>query len=142
MIFGTSRPCIIYGSDTIELDHSTVKVDWNKTNNTIENKSVKAITTGDISNTFTGKFCEFTITVALYKYADPLAKFNELYQLNHKVIDQLWYHGDSTNSLGVKFFVYSITMGKVFEDMNDYDTMTLILTPCNSTAGLPHANAD
>jgi len=135
MIFGNSYPKIVSGSTTILLEHSTVNFDWNKTINSNENISIM---NGNITNTFKSRYAEFEITVNLYKYTGSQAKFNEINALNHKVINAFYLHSDgepvqSSENLSSEFFVYQITTGKAIEDLNKYDTMTILLKPYKTT---------
>lgn len=90
MIHGVNEPKFLVGTTTVNLDNTVLDSSWGITDE-IEQKS---ILNGEKTWVTLGDYAEFTVNVNLFKYADPVAKFQELYAYNHKDVDQFFPHRD------------------------------------------------
>ena len=80
MIFGNGKPKLVYNGNTILLDNCTVDFVWQE--RTGEEQA--SVLTGHREWYELGNHAEFEIVVFLFKYANPSAKFTELYALRDK----------------------------------------------------------
>ena len=88
-IFGRSYPKFTLYNTTVLLEHAKVEVNYIQ--DIIEHKSVL---NSCISKIAMGQYAEVTITLNLFKYDNPQAKFTELLAYKNKVVTQFFQYGD------------------------------------------------
>lgn len=125
MIFGSgSAQFQKSGSSVCTLDYSNLYPEYFITDE-IEHKSVL---TGHKSYTTLGDYSNFKVEVNLYKYSNPLSKFNEIYQYIHDDV-YFWPHNDKkaisgSNGQPVKFHITNMELSYL-KDFNYKDLLTI-----------------
>lgn len=80
MIFGSEKPKLVCEGTTVFLDHCTVEYNWQVRTS----EEQVSVLTGHREWYELGDHAEYELLVFLWKYADPAAKFTELYGLRNK----------------------------------------------------------
>lgn len=105
MIFGISKPKFVFNSTDYFLDYSVLSPNFSIPQS-VEQTSV---ITGHRELVEKGDYAEFTVLVHLHKYADPRAKFEELYPAYRK---------------SVKFYPHRD--GEALKDVNGDDALFIV----------------
>lgn len=89
MIFGSGSAYFTSNSESISLEYSNMVPDYLQS----DYVDFKSVINGVRTYVGQGDYSKFKVQVHLYKYPDPIAKFKEIYNYNHK--DVVFYpHSD------------------------------------------------
>lgn len=125
MIFGNQKPKFICEGVTYLLDHSTLNPKWLDR----QSKEQVSVLTGHREWYEIGDYAEFTVTIFLFKYLNPTAKFEELYPCRNK--DVIFYpHRDGEpllDSVGGTPVLFHITSMEpsYLRNLINYDLLTI-----------------
>lgn len=125
MLFGTGSAKFTYSGSTITLENSTMRPDWYMPNI----NSTVSIHDHYTTINFPGAYSEFTVDVNLHQYANPTAKFDELYPYLYRYV-HFFPHSDgnaisSSNHSASVFFIDSMKHSYVNNDDVRYDMLSI-----------------
>lgn len=105
MIFGISKPKFVFSATDYFLDYAVLAPNYSIP----QSEEQVSILTGHRELVEKGDYAEFTVLVHLHKYADPRAKFEELYPAYRQTV-KFYPHRD----------------GAALQDINGDDAMFMI----------------
>lgn len=129
MLFGISNSKFITGATTVELLHSLLDPDYFIPDE-VEHTS---IINGDVNYIWRGQYNKFLVTVYLFKYSDPKAKFLEIYSYKGTSVDYFYpfSDGEFIKDLGgnaVKFHISEVLPYYLTQDAY-YDAVRITFNP-------------
>jgi hypothetical protein len=125
MIFGNAKPKFVYSAVEYMLDYSTLEGEFSVP----QSQEQQSVLNGHRELVETGDYAEFTVLVHLHKYANPRAKFEELYTAYRKSV-KFYPHRDGTalkdmNGDDALFIVTEMRPGYISNIVN-YDILTIV----------------
>ena len=126
MIFGNEKPKFVCEGVTYLLDHATLNPTWQDR----RSQEQVSVLTGHREWYEFGDHAEFTVTIFLFKYSDPNAKFSALYPCRNK--DVIFYpHRDEDclrNATNEPILFHITAMEPSYlRNLTNYDILTITL---------------